>query len=92
MSRRMGVVVAVFLSFVALAACGTTNEETGGSQPQGASLRVTLGTQEFPEARIIGELWRQALAVNGYTVDLRKGSDLRRTSTRRRSSSSSTWG
>jgi len=34
---------------------------------------VTLGTQEFPEGRILGELWRQALAVNGYTVDLRKG-------------------
>ena len=32
-----------------------------------------IGTQEFPEARILGELWRQALAVNGYTVDLRKG-------------------
>jgi osmoprotectant transport system substrate-binding protein len=58
----------------ALTACGQTTEERGASQqPQGASLRVTLGTQEFPEARILGELWRQALAVNGYTVDLRKG-------------------
>nr|WP_272917701.1 glycine betaine ABC transporter substrate-binding protein [Nocardioides flavescens] len=36
-------------------------------------MRVTLGTQEFPEARVLGELWRQALAVNGYAVDLRKG-------------------
>jgi osmoprotectant transport system substrate-binding protein len=58
----------------ALSACGDTTEERGASQqPQGASLRVTLGTQEFPEARILGELWRNALAVNGYTVDLRKG-------------------
>lgn len=57
-----------------LAACGQGNTERNPSQqPQGASLRVTLGTQEFPEARILGELWRQALAVNGYTVDLRKG-------------------
>jgi osmoprotectant transport system substrate-binding protein len=56
------------------AACGDANVEgNASSQPQGASLRVTIGTQEFPEARIIGELWRQALAVNGYTVDLRKG-------------------
>jgi len=56
------------------AACGDANEERGASQqPQGASLRVTIGTQEFPEARILGELWRQALAVNGYAVDLRKG-------------------
>ncbi len=57
-----------------LTACGTADqEESGGSQPQGASLRVRLGTQEFPEGRILGEMWRQALAVNGYTVDLRKG-------------------
>ena len=55
-------------------ACGDSNDERGASQqPQGATLRVTIGTQEFPEARILGELWRQALAVNGYTVNLRKG-------------------
>ncbi len=55
-------------------ACGDPNDERdASSQPQGATLRVTLGTQEFPEARILGELWRQALAVNGYAVNLRKG-------------------
>ena len=66
---------AVLVVLVARAGCGasTADEETSGSQPQGASLRITLGTQEFPEARVLGELWRQALAVNGYTVDLRKG-------------------
>jgi len=66
---------AVLVVLVALAGCGasTADEETSGSQPQGASLRITLGTQEFPEARVLGELWRQALAVNGYTVDLRRG-------------------
>jgi osmoprotectant transport system substrate-binding protein len=56
------------------AGCDGSEPESGGSQqPQGAALRITLGTQAFPEARILGELWRQALAVNGYTVDLRKG-------------------
>jgi glycine betaine/choline ABC-type transport system substrate-binding protein len=54
-------------------ACGEEERNPGSAQPQGARLRITLGTQEFPEARILGELWRQALAVNGYTVDLRKG-------------------
>jgi osmoprotectant transport system substrate-binding protein len=53
-------------------ACGEDEPEPGSAQPQGARLRITLGTQEFPEARLLGELWRQALAVNGYTVDLRK--------------------
>lgn len=68
---------ALLLAFAVAALGGCGNEdgeaESGSSQqPQGAQLRITLGTQEFPEARILGELWRQALAVNGYTVDLRK--------------------
>lgn len=68
-------VVLAALVLAGVAACGTNDDEgaASGSQPQGASLRVTLGTQEFPEAQILGEMWRQALAVNGYTVDLRKG-------------------
>jgi osmoprotectant transport system substrate-binding protein len=53
-------------------ACGEEERNPGSAQPQGARLRITLGTQDFPEARLLGELWRQALAVNGYTVDLRK--------------------
>jgi osmoprotectant transport system substrate-binding protein len=65
-------VVAVLL--VAVTACGdAVNEEGASQQPQGAALRIRLGTQDFPEAKIMGELWRQALAVNGYTVDLQKG-------------------
>ena len=71
----MRVAVALLLALAALAvgSCGSNDEDEGGSaQPQGARLRITLGTQDFPEARLLGELWRQALAVNGYTVDLRK--------------------
>ena len=70
--RRRGAVAVLLV--LGLAACGEANSERDASQqPQGATLRVTLGTQEFPEARVLGELWRQALAVNGYTVNLRKG-------------------
>ena len=71
--RRVVSVLAALL-VVGLASCGEAAQERDASQqPQGASLRVTIGTQEFPEARILGELWRQALAVNGYAVNLRKG-------------------
>ena len=58
---------------LAAGACGEQElDRKGSAQPQGAKVRITLGTQDFPEARILGELWRQALAVNGYTVNLRK--------------------
>jgi osmoprotectant transport system substrate-binding protein len=71
--RRIVGAAAVVLTMVATA-CGTPVKEVGASQqPQGAALRIKLGTQDFPEAKIMGELWRQALAVNGYTVDLQKG-------------------
>ncbi len=58
-------------------ACGeSANEETsagaGSAQPQGTKVRITIGTQAFPEALVLGELWQQALAANGYAVDLRK--------------------
>lgn len=65
--------VAGLIALAALTGCGTSDDEGGSQQPQGANLRITLGTQEFPEARVLGEPWRQALAVNGYTVDLRNG-------------------
>ena len=73
--RRAVVALMAMLLLGTLAGCGNEEGEaqSGASQqPQGAQLRITLGTQEFPEARILGELWRQALAANGYTVDLRK--------------------
>lgn len=71
--RRVAWLV-VPLMVIVLAACGeSADERDASSQPQGASLRVTIGTQDFPEARILGELWREALAVNGYAVDLQKG-------------------
>jgi osmoprotectant transport system substrate-binding protein len=73
---RLPVLLLLLVVLGGAAACGDYDggpESRAGQQPQGANLRITLGTQEFPEARILGELWRQALAVNGYTVDLRKG-------------------
>ncbi len=75
MTRLRAVACAAALAVaMAVVACGGPVREEGASQqPQGAALRIRLGTQDFPEARILGELWRQALAVNGYTVDLQKG-------------------
>jgi glycine betaine/choline ABC-type transport system substrate-binding protein len=71
--RRAGVALAIALGLV-LSGCGTdTRDSPGSTQPQGAKLRISIGTQEFPEALLLGEMWRQALSANGYVVDLRKG-------------------
>lgn len=73
-SRARLVLLGLLLGCLVLSGCGSNpqSQDFQGVQPQGASLRIRIGTQAFPEAKILGELWRQALAVNGYTVDLRK--------------------
>jgi osmoprotectant transport system substrate-binding protein len=55
------------------AACGDDEADQEGSvQPQGGELDVTLGTKDFTESVIVGELYRQALNSKGYSVALRK--------------------
>ena len=55
-----------------VAGCGEENEEDGSAQPQGAESRLTLGTKNFTEEFVLGELYEQALAAKGYKVTLRK--------------------
>jgi osmoprotectant transport system substrate-binding protein len=54
------------------AACGSDQDDQGSVQPQGERLQLTLGTKNFTEAFIVGELYRQALRARGYSVNLRK--------------------
>jgi osmoprotectant transport system substrate-binding protein len=65
---------AALLAVLALlvAACGESGQETGGSQPQGLDLNVTLGTKNFTEQFVLGELYKQVLRTQGYKVTLRK--------------------
>lgn len=76
MTRRSparAVAAALALALAALlAACGSSGGERGSSQPQGTELNLTLGTKDFTESFVIGELYRQALAANGYNVRLRR--------------------
>lgn len=56
-----------------LAGCSDERDSGGGqSQPQGQSLQLTLGTKNFTESVITGELYAQALRADGYQVTLRK--------------------
>jgi osmoprotectant transport system substrate-binding protein len=55
-----------------VAGCGEENEEGGSAQPQGAESQLTLGTKNFTEEFVLGELYKQALAAESYKVRLRK--------------------
>ena len=70
---RGALVTALALVVAVLATgCGDSKDERGSSQPQGTELALTLGTKNFTESFVIGELYRQALAANGYNVTVRK--------------------
>src|SRR5215210_6884463 len=71
-SRRVPAVLALVLVLV-VAACGDDDRDEGASaQPQGDQLVLTLGTKDFTEAFIVGELYRQALRSQSVNVTLRK--------------------
>jgi osmoprotectant transport system substrate-binding protein len=80
----MVLVLAVLALFAALAlgACGDDDDDDssgGGDQQQQASDQpgkgkpaVTLGTKDFTEEFVLGELYKQALEAKGYKVNLKK--------------------
>jgi len=64
------------------AAEGETGEEGGGaeaivSNPENANVSLTIGSKNFPEQEILGEIYTQALQAAGYkaTSDLSLGSE-----------------
>jgi glycine betaine/choline ABC-type transport system substrate-binding protein len=80
-------VLAALLCAVALAACGDDDKSStdGGSaageliesNPDNASTNITVGSKNFTEQFILGEIYAQALEAAGYTVkkDLNLGSE-----------------
>jgi osmoprotectant transport system substrate-binding protein len=71
------------LAMLVFAACGDDDDDGGGGNGGGGGEQaadmpgegkpaVTLGTKDFPEEFILGELYKQALEAKGYTVNLKK--------------------
>jgi osmoprotectant transport system substrate-binding protein len=69
------------LAMLVFAACGDDDDDGGGNggggqqaaeQPGQGKPAVTLGTKDFPEEFILGELYKQALEAKGYKVNLKK--------------------
>jgi osmoprotectant transport system substrate-binding protein len=77
--------LAMLVAALALAACGgsdnsssgTSSSSTSGAaaapaQPGKGKPPVTIGTKDFTEEFILGELYKGALEAKGYTVNLKK--------------------
>jgi osmoprotectant transport system substrate-binding protein len=71
------------LAALAMAACGDDDDDEpsgGGGEEASESADmpgegkppVTLGTKDFTEEFVLGELYKQALEAKGYTVNLKK--------------------
>ena len=69
---RNGVLGAVLLALVLMvSACGGPGEDTGtdtGNDSGGDKGEVTVGSDNFAEAQIVGEMYAQVLENAGYTV------------------------
>jgi osmoprotectant transport system substrate-binding protein len=74
------IMLLALLAAVGLAACGDDDDNGGGGEQKQASSdqpgkgkpAVTLGTKDFTEEFVLGELYKQALEAKGYKVNLKK--------------------
>jgi osmoprotectant transport system substrate-binding protein len=81
--RHLWSLLAVLAAMLVLAACGDDEEEPAGttanttessgsqieSNPDNGQVNITIGSKNFTEQKILGEVYAQALAAAGYTVD-----------------------
>src|SRR5690348_14479420 len=79
--RAVFALLAVALA-VGLAACGSSSSKSSesssgstsassGGQPGKGKPAITLGSKNFTEEYILGQLYKQALEAKGYTVNLK---------------------
>jgi osmoprotectant transport system substrate-binding protein len=87
-TRLWGALLLALALTLGVAACGSddddggTTESNGGggaivSNPDNGKVSLTIGSKNFPEQEILGEIYAQALAAAGYKVrsDLNLGSE-----------------
>lgn len=67
---------AVATAAVTLVACSNSDplaEDTASDSGAGDTKTITIGTANFPESEIIGQIWAQTLRDAGYTVSVKSG-------------------
>src|ERR1700737_1416578 len=74
--RSLAILAAVLALITA--ACGSSNP-LGGGAASGDLKSIVVGSADFPESKIIAEIYAQALTANGFTVGRRFGIGSRET-------------
>ena len=77
-TRRWSLAVLAALLALITAACGSSNP-LGGDEVSGDLKSVVVGSADFPESKIVAEIWAQALEANGFTVGKQFGIGSRET-------------
>ena len=67
--RLLGLLTVMSALMLAGSACGGGDDDAGGD---GGKPAVTIGTKDFTEEFILGELYAQALEAKGFEVTLKK--------------------
>jgi osmoprotectant transport system substrate-binding protein len=78
-------VLALLLATLVIAACGSDDDDSGDSgdssggstasskaiqaNPDNKSVTLTVGSKNFTESKVLGEIYAQAFEAAGYTVD-----------------------
>lgn len=63
---------------MAIAACGSSNP-LGGGGPSGDVKSIVVGSSDFPESKILAEIYAQTLEINGFEIGRRFGIGSRET-------------
>src|SRR4051794_19891394 len=73
MTRRFFTAAVAALAIALLSGCGGGGSKGGGSDTgtTGPAAEITIGTKNFPEQFVLGELYRQSLEAHGFQVRLK---------------------
>ncbi|MGE0214151.1 ABC transporter substrate-binding protein [Mycolicibacterium sp.] len=75
---RAALAAVLALTLAMLPACGSSNP-LGGGEVSGDLKSIVVGSADFPESKIIAEIYAQALEANGFTVGRQFGIGSRET-------------
>jgi osmoprotectant transport system substrate-binding protein len=77
-TRRLNLAILAAVLALITAACGSSNP-LGGGTVSGDLKSIVVGSADFPESKIIGEIYAQALEANGFNVGRQFGIGSRET-------------